>query len=57
MQEQLSPWLGLQQGALLHTAGAFMMLIFLIAHVYLATTGRTPLEHIRAMVSGWEEKH
>ena len=43
--------------ALLHTAGAFMMLIFLIAHVYLATTGRTPLEHIRAMLSGWEEKH
>ncbi|PKL99713.1 MAG: cytochrome B [Gammaproteobacteria bacterium HGW-Gammaproteobacteria-9] len=47
----------LQQVALLHTAGAFMMLIFLIVHVYLATTGRTPLEHVRAMLTGWEEKH
>ncbi|MGE4404668.1 cytochrome b/b6 domain-containing protein [Pseudomonas sp.] len=50
-------WFGLEQVALLHTAGAFMMLIFLIVHVYLATAGQTPLEHIRAMLSGWEEKH
>lgn len=41
--------------AILHTVGAFMMLIFLIAHVYLATTGHTPLAHIRAMITGWEE--
>jgi thiosulfate reductase cytochrome b subunit len=31
------------------------MLIFLIVHVYLTTTGHTPLAHIRAMISGWEE--
>ncbi len=41
--------------ALLHTLGAFMMLVFLIAHVYLATTGHTPLAHIKAMLTGWEE--
>lgn len=41
--------------AWLHTAGAFMMLVFFIAHVYLATTGHTPLAHIRAMLSGYEE--
>jgi thiosulfate reductase cytochrome b subunit len=41
--------------ALLHTIGAFMMLIFLVAHVYLATTGHTPLAHIKAMITGWEE--
>jgi thiosulfate reductase cytochrome b subunit len=40
--------------ATLHTLGAFMMLIFLIAHVYLATTGHTPLAHIKAMITGWE---
>ncbi|PKL99780.1 MAG: cytochrome B, partial [Gammaproteobacteria bacterium HGW-Gammaproteobacteria-6] len=57
VQGPLSPWFDLQQVALLHTAGAFMMLIFLIVHVYLATTGRTPLEHIKAMLTGWEEKH
>lgn len=41
--------------ALLHTLGAFMMLIFFIAHVYLATTGPTPLAYIKAMLRGWQE--
>jgi thiosulfate reductase cytochrome b subunit len=38
-----------------HTIGAFMMLAFLIAHVYLTTAGHTPLAHIKAMITGWEE--
>ncbi|HMS78840.1 MAG TPA: cytochrome b/b6 domain-containing protein [Burkholderiaceae bacterium] len=47
--------LTLERVAWAHTAGAFLMLAFLVAHVYLATTGRTPLAHFRAMVTGWEE--
>ena len=35
--------------------GAFMMLAFLIAHVYLTTAGHTPMAHIKAMITGWEE--
>lgn len=38
-----------------HTAGAFLMLAFLIAHLYLITTGHTVTAHLRAMVTGWEE--
>ena len=38
-----------------HIAGAFMMLAFLIAHVYLTTAGHTPTAHIKAMITGWEE--
>jgi len=57
----LQPWLplrlGLEQVATLHTVGAFLMLAFLIAHVYLATAGATPTAHIRAMITGWEEQH
>ncbi|MBW7925842.1 MAG: cytochrome b/b6 domain-containing protein, partial [Burkholderiaceae bacterium] len=34
--------IGLEQVATLHTLGAFLMLAFLIAHVYLATAGATP---------------
>ena len=49
--------LSLQWVALTHTAAAFLMLIFFIAHVYLSTTGRTPLAHIKAMITGWEETH
>ena len=41
--------------ATLHTIGAFMMLCFLIAHVYLITTGHTVGAHLKAMVTGWEE--
>lgn len=41
--------------ALAHTAAAFLMLIFLIVHVYFATTGHTPLAHIKAMITGWED--
>ena len=31
------------------------MLIFFIAHVYLATAGHTATSHIKAMITGWEE--
>ena len=41
--------------AFFHTVGAFMMLLFLIAHVYLTTAGHTPTAHIKAMITGWEE--
>lgn len=57
LQPWLPAWLGLQQVAWLHTAGAFLMLAFLIAHVYLATAGATPTAHLRAMITGWEESH
>ena len=43
--------------AFFHIIGAFMMLIFFIAHVYLATAGHTPTSHIKAMITGWEETH
>ena len=35
----------------------FLMLAFLIVHVYLATAGHTPLAHIKAMITGWEDVH
>ena len=41
--------------AVLHTIGAFLMLIFLIVHVYFVTTGHTPLAQIKAMITGWDE--
>ena len=52
----LGQWLSLEGVAYVHTAGAFMMLIFFIVHVYLTTTGHTPLAHIRTMITGWEEE-
>ena len=51
----LDQYLSLQDVAFYHAVGAFMMLVFLIAHMYLITTGRTVLAHMKAMITGWEE--
>ena len=45
----------LQVVAIFHTFGAFLLLVFVIAHVYLTTTGHKPMSAIKAMVTGWEE--
>ena len=41
--------------ALVHTAGAFAILSFIVVHVYMITTGHTLFAHTRAMITGWEE--
>ena len=48
-------WLSLEYVALFHVIAAFMMLIFIIAHIYLATAGHTVTSHIKAMITGWED--
>jgi len=50
----LDAYLSLQWVAFFHTLGAFMILIFFIAHVY-RHRGHTPTSHIKAMITGWEE--
>jgi thiosulfate reductase cytochrome b subunit len=47
--------LSLSALALAHLIGAFAILVFLVVHVYMTTTGHTPLAHVKAMVTGWEE--
>lgn len=42
--------------ALSHTALAFALLAFLVGHLYLATTGRTPLALLKTMITGWHEE-
>jgi len=32
---------------------AYAMAIFFVAHVYMATTGETITEHLRAMITGY----
>ncbi|MHB1373993.1 MAG: cytochrome b/b6 domain-containing protein [Thauera sp.] len=54
---KLPAGLGLEQVATAHTLGAFLMLAFLIIHMYLATAGHTVFAHIKAMITGWEEAH
>lgn len=46
---------GLETIAMLHTAGAFFLISFVIVHVYLITTGHTPTSNLKAMITGFEE--
>ena len=41
--------------ALIHTAGAFALLAFILVHLYLITTGHTITSNLNAMITGWEE--
>ncbi len=46
---------GLPLLAPFHSLVAWLFACFIVAHVYLTTTGATPLEAIRGMVTGYEE--
>lgn len=41
--------------ALFHTAAAFLLLSFIIVHLYLITTGTTVTSNLKAMITGYEE--
>jgi len=38
-----------------HTAGGFLLMVFLVVHVYMTTTGKKPTSNIHAMLTGYEE--
>ncbi|KPQ30497.1 MAG: Thiosulfate reductase cytochrome B subunit (membrane anchoring protein) [Marinobacter excellens HL-55] len=47
--------LSLEAVALVHTGAAFAMLVLVIAHVYMATLGKTVTSHIKPMITGYED--
>jgi thiosulfate reductase cytochrome b subunit len=50
---------GMQVVAIVHTILAFCAAAFLVAHVYMASMGYTPLDAYKSMITGWaqEESH
>ncbi len=40
--------------AILHTFGAYLLVMFLIVHLYLITTGHTLTSNLMAMITGWD---
>lgn len=46
---------GLGAIAILHTIGAFLLVSFFVAHLYLITTGLTVTSNLKAMITGYEE--
>jgi thiosulfate reductase cytochrome b subunit len=45
----------LESVAFWHTLGAILLMVFLVVHVYMATTGHTPTSNIQAMITGYED--
>lgn len=44
----------LRSVALIHTLTAYLLVAFVLLHLYLITTGRTVTSNLRAMITGWE---
>lgn len=44
----------LEAVAIIHTAGAYLLVVFLIVHIYLITTGTTLFSNLKAMITGYE---
>ena len=45
----------LESVAFWHTLGAILIMVFLVIHLYMTTTGHTPTSNIRAMITGYED--
>ena len=45
----------LEPVAFVHTAGAVLLIAFLVGHLYLITTGTTSTSNLKAMLTGYEE--
>ena len=54
-QEGLFAGIGLGVIALVHTAAAIAIVVFIIAHIYLLTTGHSFVDHIKPMITGKDE--
>ena len=46
---------GLPVLAPIHTFVAWAFAAFIVMHIYLTTTGETPLSGIKSMITGWED--
>lgn len=42
--------------AMTHLATSWLLVLFLIVHMYIITTGATPTTNLKAMVTGWHEE-
>ncbi len=48
------PGISLGVVALIHVAAAYVVMVFLIGHLYMITTGETLFHHTRAMLTGFD---
>ncbi|MEA3286429.1 MAG: cytochrome b/b6 domain-containing protein [Candidatus Marinimicrobia bacterium] len=50
-----SAFANLEWIAVVHTISSYSLIMFIIIHVYLTSTGHTLTSNLKAMITGWEE--
>jgi len=53
--EKVYNFSGIFLTALLHSILGFMVSLFLIIHLYVASIGKNPLKNYRSIITGWHE--
>jgi thiosulfate reductase cytochrome b subunit len=48
---------GLRMLDAIHVVAAYLFLLYLLVHLYMATMGHSIFAHFRAMITGYEEEH
>jgi thiosulfate reductase cytochrome b subunit len=48
---------GIWPMAVVHSIAGFLASLFMIGHIYLATTGEKVLTDFKEMITGWHESH
>ena len=48
---------GLKNVDTIHVFIFYFFAVFMVVHAYLATLGHSPLDHYKAMITGWEDHH
>lgn len=51
--EQVYEFSGIFLTAVLHSAAGFLISIFLIIHLYVASIGESPVENFKSIITGW----
>jgi len=54
-QRYILGFIGMEFIAFIHTAAAIAVIVFIIAHIYLLTTGHSFKEHVKPMITGFDE--
>lgn len=48
-------FIGIESIAFVHTVAAIAVIVFIIAHIYLLTTGHSFKDHVKPMITGFDE--
>jgi thiosulfate reductase cytochrome b subunit len=51
--EKISVYSGISITAILHSALGFLISIFLVVHLYIASIGKSPKENFKSIITGW----